>query len=108
MSMEGWTMNNRKPLHNRRQVETVTFRFNGQTYHGSVGLYPDHTTPGEVWLEAGHIGSDVQLSAKEAAVAASLALQHGCSVDTLRGALPKLSNGKPASALGTFLSLVND
>jgi hypothetical protein len=101
-------MMTRKPLHNRRQVETVTFRFNGQTYHGSVGLYPDHTTPGEVWLEAGVIGSDVQLAAKESAVAASFALQYGCPMSALMAGLPKLSNGKPASALGTFLSLVND
>jgi hypothetical protein len=97
----------RRRLSNRRQIITETFKVDGITYHGSVGVYDDGS-PGEIWLEAGRVGSAVQQAARSAAIAASLALQYGCEMKTLRGALPKLSNGKPADSLGQFLSLVAD
>jgi hypothetical protein len=99
---------NRKRIPNRREIITQTFDYGGITFHGSVGIYPDDGAPAEIWLEGGKVGSDVQQSARSAAIAASLALQHSCPLKTLRNALPKLHNGKPADSLGTFLSLVAD
>ncbi len=98
----------RRRLNNRRNILTQTFTLGGITYHGSIGYYDDHVTPGEVWLEGGTVGSDVQHTARSAAIGSSLAVQHGCPVKTISRALPKLSNGKPADALGTFLHLVAD
>lgn len=98
--------NARRRLRNRRQIETITFTHDNLTYHGSIGLYEDEETPGEVWLEAGKVGSAVQQTARSGAIAASMALQYGCPLKELQSSLPKLPNGKPADALGTFLSLV--
>jgi hypothetical protein len=100
-------MNRRRPP-NRREIITETFTHGGITFHGSVGIYPDDGAPAEIWLEGGKVGSDVQQAARSAAIAASLALQFHCPLTTMRAALPKLQGGKPADALGTFLSLVAD
>jgi hypothetical protein len=95
----------RKRPPNRREIETITFTFAGITHHGSVGVYPDDGEPAEIWLEAGKVGSDVQQAARSTAISSSLAIQHGCPLKTIKGALPKLHNNKAADALGTFLAL---
>jgi ribonucleoside-diphosphate reductase alpha chain len=42
----------------------------------------------------------------DAAVAASLALQHGCNIDTLRQALLREENGSAAGPLGMMLDIL--
>jgi hypothetical protein len=51
-------------------------------------------------------GTAVDVNARDAAVAASLLLQHGCHVDTLRKALTRNSDGSASGALARALDLL--
>jgi hypothetical protein len=51
-------------------------------------------------------GSTAAFMAADAAIAASLALQHGCPHDTLRKALCRDSRGNAPSPLGVALDLL--
>ena len=46
------------------------------------------------------------MNARDAAVAASLLLQHGCQVDTLRKALTRNSDGSASGPLSRALDLL--
>lgn len=48
----------------------------------------------------------IEITAHEAAVSASLALQHGAPLESLHAALLKLPNGKSAGPLGHALDLL--
>jgi ribonucleoside-diphosphate reductase alpha chain len=48
------------------------------------------------------------VNARDAAVAASLLLQHGCPVDTLRRALTRNSDGSASGPLAHALDLLAD
>jgi hypothetical protein len=98
----------RRRMPNRRPHAIEEFQFGGQTYIGFLGVYPDTREPGDVWIDVGPTGSDIEQESIATGIAASHAIQCGCPLKDLSSSLPKLSNGKPASALGTFLSLVGD
>ena len=51
-------------------------------------------------------GSDIDAAAKDSAVVASLALQHGVSVDVIRKALLRDNQGKASSPLGCALDAI--
>jgi len=95
----------RQKMPGRRANETLTFKVGGVTYHGSVGRAFDHETAGfgptrEVFLTAGKPGSAVDISARDAALCASIALQSGASLDDLRRSLSRHSDGRPEGPLG--------
>jgi len=75
----------RRVLPQRRASETFALRFWNQSFTVSVGLYPDGT-PGEVFIDGGKTGQDIQSTARDAAVL-SLALQHGTAIETIRHAV---------------------
>jgi ribonucleoside-diphosphate reductase alpha chain len=52
---------------------------------------------------AGKVGTDLEAHARDAAITASLCLQHGCPLDALRKALTRTGNGGPGSALSFVL-----
>jgi hypothetical protein len=52
-------------------------------------------------------GTAVDVNARDAAVAASLLLQHGCEVDTLRKALTRNSDGSASGPLARALNLLS-
>lgn len=93
----------REPLPNRRQCMTVPFEHNGVKYYATAGFYPDWRF-GEVFISGAKVGSDSEAAAHAAAIAASLAIQNGCPLKTLRDAMPRLADGKtPADSLGACL-----
>jgi hypothetical protein len=51
-------------------------------------------------------GTAVDVNARDAAVAGSLLLQHGCHVDTLRKALTRNSDGSASGPLARVLDLL--
>jgi len=64
----------------------------------------------EVFLEGGKVGSALQAMARDAAVLASLCLQHGVPVETMRHALTRIDTppginrlGDPAGPIGALL-----
>ena len=60
----------------RRAAETFDVRFWNQSFSVTIGFYPDGT-PGEVFIDGGKTGQDIQSIARDAAVVLSLALQRG-------------------------------
>lgn len=95
----------RTPLPPRRPSETFRFEHGGFRYFGSVSFTPEGKI-GEVFLQTGKTGTELEAMARDLAVVASIALQHGAETDVLRKALTRLDDGRPAGPLGAFLDLL--
>jgi hypothetical protein len=96
----------REPLPERRRSETLDFNFAGKLqYRATLGYYDDGRL-GEVFLNAGKVGTDVDVSTRDSAIALSFALQFGCTVDVIRAAMTRDGNGQPEGPLGVLLDLL--
>ena len=95
----------RERLPNRRASETLDFQVEGLRYCATVSHFADGRV-GEVFIDNHKVGSQCDTNVRDAALAASLALQHGCPLDVLRGALLRDMRGKAATALGVALDLI--
>lgn len=95
----------REALPNRRETQTFKFEFAGIRHHCSVSHYADGR-PAEIFIDAGKVNSGIQSLMKDAAIIISIALQHGCPVQTLRHAMTRDDMGHAASPLGALLDLV--
>lgn len=93
-------------LPDRRATSTVTFWHLGIAYTGGVGRYDEDGRAAEVWLDAGKAGTAVQSVAHDAAVLASIALQHGATLDELRTALSREHDDTASGAIGTLLDMI--
>lgn len=99
----------RERLPNRRQSEVFSFEHRGMRFHGSVSWFDGLDAcrrPAEVFLDASKPGSPMQAMARDAAVIASLALQHGCDIETMRAALTRDDDEDPAGPLGQLLDIL--
>ena len=83
----------RRTLPQRRAAETFDMRFWNQSFSVTIGFYPDGT-PGEVFIDGGKTGQDIQSTARDAAVVLSLALQHGTAIETIRHAVTRNGSGQ--------------
>jgi hypothetical protein len=97
-------MNRRRPP-NRRSHEVREFRHGGLRYLLGVGCYDDGSLA-EVFLNCEKQGSTADAAAKDSAVVASLALQHGVVVDTIRHALTRNADGSASGPLGAALDII--
>jgi hypothetical protein len=95
----------RQRLPNRRGHELLTFEHEGIRYTAGVGRFADGGLA-EIFLATAKHGSALDVIARDAAVAASLLLQHGCSVETLRQALTRNSDGSGSGPLACALDLI--
>lgn len=95
----------RQSLPDRRPSETLEFEHEGHKYRGSVS-YDRRGKPLEIFLTTGKPGTGVETVSRDAAVAVSLALQHGTPLETLRKAITRLDDGRPAGPLGVLLDAV--
>jgi hypothetical protein len=95
----------RERLPNRRASETFDFQVEGLRYCATVSHFADGRI-GEIFIGNHKVGSQCDTNVRDAALAASLALQHGCPLDVLRGALLRDVRGKAATPLGVALDLV--
>jgi hypothetical protein len=99
------TTASRERLPNRRPCTTFAFELNGLHYQATIGFFPDNR-PGEIFLNQDHSDSLADVLASDAAIAVSLALQHGCSIKTMKHALKRNSQGEPSSPIGTALDRI--
>src|SRR5215471_13140856 len=99
------TVGLRLRLPNRRGHELLTFEHEGVRYTAGVGRFADGGLA-EIFLNTTKHGSALDVIACDAAVAASLLLQHGCSVDTLRQALTRNGDGSGYGPLACALDLI--
>jgi hypothetical protein len=95
----------RERLPNRRTAETLAFERDNLKYQMTVGHYPDGRV-GEIFLNAEHANSLLDVLAHDAAIGISLALQHGCSLETIRHALLRDAQGIAASPIGEALDRI--
>ena len=94
-------MSERARLPNRRAAELIDFEHNGRPWTLTVGRFGDGRIA-EVFLDTPKASAIGEIAA-DAAIVASLALQSGCHLETLRHALA----GRNAGPLGAALGLVN-
>lgn len=95
----------RERLHNRRGHEAVTFRHAGHQFKAGIGRFDDGRLA-EIFIDAAKSGAAIEGWARDSAIVASLALQHGVEVDTIRHALSRNPDGSAATPLGEVLDLL--
>jgi hypothetical protein len=98
-------MTARRALPNRRLAETFELEVAGQYYTCTVGRFADGTIA-EVFLSNGKAGSDSDTAARDSAVVASIALQHGVAVEVLRHALMRNRDGSACGPLDAALDRI--
>jgi hypothetical protein len=97
----------REKLPNRREAETFDVEVGGLRYCATIGRYPDGRI-GEIFITNHKAGSEAGIMASDAAVAASLALQYGAPIETLRHALMRDPRGKPSGPLGVVIDRLTE
>ena len=111
----------RQRLPNRRPSHTETLEVSGQKVIATVGFDPQIGQPREIFMAAGKEGSMLNALLADAAVAISVALQHGVPTAALARSIGRLPSGPvtpadldhvpgqnvPASPVGAALDLVS-
>ena len=97
----------RHRLPNRRPSETFELEAQGLKFTATVSRFPDGSLA-EIFLQNHKAGSMAGINAQDAAVVASLALQHGVPLDVIRYALMRDGNGRAFGPLATALDLLAD
>ena len=95
----------RRRLPQRRPSLSFSFECATLRYSCTVSWYDDGRL-GEIFLGNHRADSHADACAKDAAILASLALQHGAPLDVLRKALLRDSQGRPATPIGCALDLL--
>jgi hypothetical protein len=91
----------RQRLPNRRSHWLYRFESGGQMYTGGIGRFDDGRIA-EVFINGSKVGTAAETNAQDAAIVASLPLQHGCPIDTIRHALTRTGGaGGPLTTLLT-------
>jgi hypothetical protein len=98
-------MHPRRRLPNRRVSESFDFEVAGLHYVATVSRFETGEVA-EIFLTNSKPSSQSDTNARDSAVAASLALQQGCPLETLRKALLRDPQGKASSPLGAALDLI--
>jgi hypothetical protein len=96
----------RERLPDRREHLLINFiTAAGFSYTAGVGYFDDGRLA-EIFLNAEKIGTAIEAAARDSAVVASLALQHGVPLETIRRSLTRNSDDSASGALGTLLDLL--
>lgn len=95
----------RRRLPNRRDSLTYTVEAQGLRFTATASHFADGRLA-EIFLQNHKLQSGAGILASDTAVAASLALQFGCPLETLRKALMRDVSGNPTGPLGVALDLI--
>ena len=96
----------RERLANRRHSETFEIvAAGGMGYRVTISRYADGRVA-EIFIANHKVGSDADAAAKDSAVVASIALQFGVPLETIRHALLRDSRGVASSPLGVALDRI--
>ena len=98
-------MSARARLPNRRENETFNLECNGLAYTCTIGRFTDGRVA-EVFLSNHKNGSHADTAARDAAIACSIALQHGADLETIRKALCRDARGNASGPLGAALDII--
>lgn len=95
----------RQRLPNRRGSVTFTLQAGGLSFTTTARRFADGSLA-EVFLQNYKADSMAGFMASDAAIAASLALQFGCPLDTLPKALSRDARGNATGPLGVALDMI--
>ncbi len=95
----------RRRLSNRRASTTFAFRWASMEFVATISCFDDGALA-EIFLTNGKVNSQADTAARDSAVIASIALQHGVPIETLRRALLRDSQGRASGPLGVALDLI--
>jgi hypothetical protein len=95
----------RQRLPNRRASESFNLECSGHAYTATVGYFANGSVA-EIFLSNRKAGSQADTNARDSAVVASIALQHGVPLDVIRRALLRDPRGMASSPLGVALDLI--
>ena len=98
-------MTSRRRLANRRASTTFSFEVDGLEYIATASRYPEGAV-GEIFLSNHKSNSTADVNARDAAIACSLALQHGTDPEFIRRALCRDSHGRASGPLAAALDLI--
>jgi hypothetical protein len=98
-------MGHRRRLENRRASTNFEVEVNGLRYLATVGRFSDGRI-GESFVQNSKPGSTSDCYVRDAGISASLALQYGCPLETLRRALLRDPRGAPSTPIGRVLDLL--
>lgn len=98
----------RHRLPNRRPTERFRFEHAGAVGYVTVGFPVEITAeniylaaePGEVFIQYGKAGSDVEAAARDGGLLLSIAMQHGIDLRVFALSLTRLDDGTAASVIG--------
>jgi hypothetical protein len=96
-------MSERRRLNNRRPSISFNFECGRHSYTATISYFPGTDQLAEIFLGNGRAGSDADAASKDSAILASLCLQHGVGVETIRKALLRDPRGVASSPLGVAL-----
>jgi hypothetical protein len=97
----------RARLPQRRQHELVDFEHDGHRYTAGLGFFPDGGLA-EIFINIpGRAGTGIEAVARDAAILASISLQYGAPVETIRHAITRNSDGRASGPLGAVLDLLS-
>jgi hypothetical protein len=98
-------MTERRRLPNRRPHEVFDFVHRDFIYTAGIGR--DATgAVAEIFLTAAKNGTLIDEAARDAAIVASVALQHGASAETIRHAVTRNADGSASGPIGRALDIL--
>jgi hypothetical protein len=103
----GDCMSDRQRLPDRRASQTFDLESCGLRFTVTASHFADQRLA-EVFIQNHKADSTAGIMASDAAIAASLALQFGCPVETLRKALKRDGQGRASGPLGAALDVLAD
>jgi ribonucleoside-diphosphate reductase alpha chain len=100
-------MSARERIPNRRASVSFAFELNGLRFWATFSRFPDGRLA-ELFLSNHKSNSAADANARDSAIVASLALQHGVPLETIRRALLRDSHESPSTPLGAALDIIAD
>lgn len=103
-------MHDRDALPPRRASETFDFVHSvpghqGINYIATIGFYDDGR-PGEVFLNAEKLTTDLDIAARDSAILLSYALQFGADPASIALSMARDEEGRPLGVMGRLLDLM--
>lgn len=104
------TVAQREALPQRRAADTFEFNHINTSwmsfkYRATIGFYDDGR-PGEVFLSAAKLTTDMDIAARDSAILLSYALQHRADPHSIRTSMTRDPDGRPMGVIGTLLDIM--
>src|ERR1700757_4991860 len=99
----------RRILPQRRSCETFEIAYGGLAKGHTITLgYYDDGALGEVFINGGKSGEQVEAIARDGAVLLSLALQFGAELGNIKSAITRDGQGAPSSIVGAVVDKLSE